>query len=258
MLLLGVAVALAQTPVVRLEDGAKTPVVRLDDGAKTPMVQLNNGVEMPMISLGTWQYNLSVAFDVVKLGLSIGFTHIDTANDYRNQRAVGAALAARDRASYFLTTKIPPQTIEFGAYHRATKDLHDNLEQLNMSYVDLLLVHFPPPTNACGPMRETWRAVEDFYKAGKARAIGVSNYCISSLECLAKGWTVKPAVNQVKLHVGMGADPGGLLSYCRNLGTVVQAYSPLDNGQSHALINGSLVTGIGGDHGKSGAQVSLR
>lgn len=101
--------------------------------ASVPTVKLNNGVEMPMISLGTWQYDPSTAERVVKLGLSLGFNHIDTANDYRNQRGVGAALPT-NRSSYFLTTKVPSQT--YNAYAATTKDLNDDIEQLGLDYVE--------------------------------------------------------------------------------------------------------------------------
>ena len=106
-------------------------------------------------------------------------------------------------------------------------------------------------------MQEQWRAMEDFYAKGKARAIGVSNYCQSSLECIGKVANVTPAVNQVAYHIGMGSDPGGIKSYCKAHGDIVlQAYSPLGDGTSE-LINGPLVSGIGDAHNKTGAQVSL-
>ena len=134
---------------------------------------------MPMISLGTWQYNSSLAESVVNEGLSLGFTHIDTANDYHNQDGVGRALAKRDRSSFFLTTKVPPQATALTAYAGTTKDLHANLEALGLDQVDLVLLHYPPMTQGCPAMREAWRAMEAFYSAKKARAIGVSNYCQS-------------------------------------------------------------------------------
>ena len=124
-----------------------------------------------------------------------------------------------------------------------------------------MLVHFPPTGNVFGPgcasMQEQWRAMEDFYRAGKAKAIGVSNYCPSSLECIMKVANVTPAVNQVQYHIGMGKDPNGIKSYCDKLGTVLQGYSPLGDGTS-VLINGPLVSGIGDAHNKTGAQVSLQ
>ena len=211
-----------------------------------------------MISLGTWQYSPSVAASTVTLGLKVGFNHIDTANDYRNQQGVGSALKGVPRSSYFLTTKVPSQSDESSAYAKTTKDLNDDISELGLPYVDLMLVHFPPRGNTkhCKAMQEQWRAMEDFYAQNKSRAIGVSNYCQSSFECIMKTAKVVPAVNQVEFHVGMGTDPEGLISYCKSKNVTIQAYSPLGDGTSE-LITGPLVTKIGAAHSKTGAQVSL-
>jgi diketogulonate reductase-like aldo/keto reductase len=217
-----------------------------------PTVKLNNGVEMPMMSLGTWQYDSKTAQAAVASALKLGFNHIDTANDYNNQDGVGAALKEVDRSSYFLTTKVPS-----GGASATTKALQQNLDLLGLEYVDLVLVHFPPLLNSCKSMQAQWGAMEEFYKAGKAKAIGVSNYCPSSLECIAKTATVTPQVNQVQYHVGMGVDPISVKSYCEEHNIHLQAYSPLGDG-SKELITGDLVTGIGGKHNATGAQVSLR
>jgi diketogulonate reductase-like aldo/keto reductase len=220
--------------------------------ATVPTHTLNNGVEMPMMSIGTWQYDESTAEQVVKDALSVGFTHIDTANDYNNQRGIGAALQGVDRNSYFLTTKVPS-----GSASVTAKNLQANLDQLGLEYVDLVLVHFPPTSNSCSSMQAQWGAMEEFYKAGKAKAIGVSNYCPSSIECIIQTATVTPAVNQVQYHVGMGVDPIGVKTASEKYGIHLQAYSPLGNGESD-LITGDLVTSIGSAHNKTGAQVSLR
>jgi len=222
--------------------------------ADIPTHTLNNGIEFPMMSIGTWQYDEATAQEVVTTALQVGFNHIDTANDYNNQKGVGAALANVDRSSYFLTTKVPP-----GNAGATAKALQDNLDQLGLDYVDLVLVHYEPvlPFGKCKKMQEQWTAMEDFFKAGKAKAIGVSNYCISSLECIAETSTITPAVNQVEFHVGMGTDPIGLKSYCDSHEIHMQAYSPLGNGGSE-LISGDMVTSIGSNHNKTGAQVSLR
>ena len=200
-----------------------------------PNVKLNNGVEMPMISLGTWQYSPSVAESTVALALKLGFNHIDTANDYRNQAGVGSALAKQgNRSSYFLTTKVPSQTFNANAYAATTKDLNDDLTKLGLDYVDLMLIHFPPHGNTrhCEAMQEQWRAMEDFYKQKKARAIGISNYCQSSINCIMKVANVTPAVNQVEYHIGMSPDPIGLKTFNDKHGIVTQSYSPLGDGTS--------------------------
>jgi diketogulonate reductase-like aldo/keto reductase len=213
---------------------------------------LNNGIEMPMMSIGTWQYNSATAEQVVKDAMAVGFNHIDTANNYNNQEGIGAALKGVARDSYFLTTKVPP-----GSASKTKTSLQQDLDQLGLDYVDLMLVHGTPILGQCKKMQEQWAAMEEFYKAGKAKAIGVSNYCPSSIECIMQTATVTPAVNQVQYHVGMGVDPISVKSVGEKYGIHLQAYSPLGNGASD-LITGDMVTSIGGNHGKTGAQVSLR
>ena len=169
---------------------------------------------------------------------------------------MGGGFKGVDRSSYFLTTKVPATSRSTKA--STAKDLDDDLSELGLAYVDLVLLHFPPQGNTryCTAMKAQWEAMEDFYKAGKAKAIGVSNYCPSSFDCILPSATVVPAVNQVEYHVGMSDDPSGIKSYCDGKGIVLQAYSPLGDGTTD-LINGPLVKGIGAAHNKTGAQVSL-
>jgi diketogulonate reductase-like aldo/keto reductase len=220
--------------------------------ADIPNVTFSNGVQMPMISLGTWQYDDDTAEAAVRLGLQTGFNHIDTANNYNNQAGVGKALKYFDRSTYFLTTKVPSSS----GYDKVSRALQEDLDLLGLDYVDLMLIHSPSMKN-CKNTQEEWRALEDFYKAGKAKAIGVSNYCLSSYACIAETQTVTPALNQIEYHVGMGSDPKGLKSYQDEHGIVTQAYSPLGNGDS-TLITGDLVTNISSAHNWSGAQASMR
>lgn len=230
-----------------------------------PTVTLNNGVVMPFISLGTFNLHGELLIRTMRLALKVGFNHFDTANRYGNEGDFGRALADVERDTVFVTTKVFPAPNNADNYNYTMHQLNGNLRALNMSYADLVLVHWPPAQNTahCDVMREGWRAMEDFYRAGKARAIGVSNYCVSSLVCILKTATVTPAVNQVQYHVGMGANPlspiGKLRTYHKGVGILTQAYSPLGGwtGASHELINGQLVTGIGAAHGNTGAQVSL-
>ena len=229
------------------------------------------------------------------MSFDVGYVSIDTAIYYANLKETGQELSKHPRNSFFLTAKIDPNiygdgvdttdnsyTYFYGAggseakgtaYHAFTADnaydwsmqeLNANLRDLQTTFVDLMLMHWPPSDGNCQVIRETWRAMEDFHEAGKARAIGVSNFCPSSLDCLLKTAKVVPAVNQVSYHVGIvgGPDPGtGIKSYCEAHGIVLQAYSPLAVGTPGAaatLINGELVTEIGKAHGKTGPQVALR
>jgi 2,5-diketo-D-gluconate reductase A len=162
-----------------------------------------------------------------------------------------------------------------GCYTSTAADIDADLFELGFRNVDLILLHFPPrpfpwrPAADCGRLRAQWRALEDAFKAGKARAIGVSNFCPSCFECLAApgadaadpAATVVPAVNQVQLHVGMGAvlaDPKGIAGYCAEKGVLLQAYSPLGDARSKDLISGPLVSAIGAEVGRSGVQIALK
>lgn len=235
--------------------------------ASQPSVTLNNGVEMPLMALGTndnaGETTEAIAANVNQ-GLDLGFKSLDTAQDYpvlhpgRSLVGVGMAIQNRSRDSFFLISKVSDIAARPSKeYSSITESLDSSLESLGVEFVDLMLLHFPPITvigNRCSAMQEQWRAMEDFYKAGKARAIGVSNYCQSDIECIAQKAEVTPAVNQVQYHVGMGEDPRGLKSYLDGKGIVMQAYSPLQK----ELITGDLVVGIGQKYNVTGAQVSLR
>jgi len=226
---------------------------------------------MPLIAAGTWQYNDSTAKDSCEKAFNVGFTHFDTAHDYNNQRGVGqfwaeAVAKSGGREGLFLTTKVPGCGVGQGVrpgkycYPDTLKLFQDDLDLLNVAYVDLILIHFPPlmcSDLTCPEIQAQWKAFEEMYAQNKTRAIGVSNYCQSCFECLFKTAKVVPAVNQVQYHVGMGDDPIGLATYLKSKGIAMQAYSPLGDGSSE-LISGNLTTSIGKAHGKTGAQVALK
>ena len=232
---------------------------------KAPCTTLNNGVLMPVVAAGTWQFNSSAAEAAVRAALSVGFTHIDTAFDYKNQDGVAKALEGKDRSNVFITTKVPGCGFQgvgrFSCDKDTDKVIDENLQQLGVSYVDLMLIHFPPLGGCgvlnCGAIQKQWASLEKGYKAGKMKAIGVSNFCESCFSCLEKTMKVTPAVNQIQYHVGEGADPQKLVSYCQSKGIAVQAYSPLGTGSSE-LLKGNVTTAIGKNHGKSSVQVALR
>ena len=212
--------------------------------------------------------NDTVAADSINKALAAGFTHIDTAESYKNQKGCGDELKKYPRDSYFLTTKTFPcqAATEAECQAQATKDFLGDLEALGMDYVDLILLHGAShhgagkcEAAACAKDLGQWKAYQELYKQGKAKAIGVSNYCISCFDCLLgqPGVTVVPAVNQIQYHVGMGSDPEGLISYCKAHGSVVQAYSPLGTGK---LISDPLLKSVGAAQSppKTSAQVALK
>jgi diketogulonate reductase-like aldo/keto reductase len=229
-----------------------------------------NGVFMPMGGVGTWLYNNSQAEAEVTAACKLGARLIDTAYNYENEKGVGEGIkkCGVARTEMFITTKVPG-----GMSTGDTITAHEsNLAQLQVSYVDLLLTHFPcgfptsptsPPVNCSKKARQdTWRGLEAMYKAGKARAIGVSHYCQKHIEDVLEIATVPIAVDQEEWHVGMGADPQGLVSFCKKHGISYQSFSPLcgpcGKKSLDELISGPLVTSIGKAHNVSGVQVSLR
>lgn len=246
-------------------------VVVIVESVSVPDVKLWNGVAMPVISAGTWQYNDTTAKASCELALSAGFRHFDTAHDYNNQDGVGAfikeAIPKVGRDELFITSKVPgcgTQGVGSGAtkcHNDTLKLFEEDLTMLGVDYVDLMLIHFPPLTgcnaNTCAEIQAQWSAFEHMYEQKKARAVGVSNYCISCFKCLNQTMKTKPMVNQVQYHVGMGVDPEGLKSYLRQQNIVMQAYSPLGDG-SKVLITGKLTNGIGTHYNKSGVQVALK
>lgn len=243
-----------------------------------PSVTLNNGVSMPIIALGTGGFDNATATQAVEIAFAGGLRHVHAAYDYFNLPGVGAGLAKHPRDSYFLTAMTSPcihpaappirnVTNPAACEQLTEKEVDEVLGLLGVEYVDLLLVHGPSAafgsTTGCSAAvcelnAAQWRAYSRALATGKARAIGVSNYCQSCFECLfgtEEKKAVVPAVNQIQVHVGTGADPEGLVSYCASKGIVVQAYSPLAAG---GVIHSPVCTDIGQAVNKSSAQVALR
>merc|ERR1712194_287210 len=198
--------------------------------------------------------------------------------DYHNQDGVGKAIAASglDRHSLFVETKVPgcgaDPAVRLGScYEDTQKALEADLTLLNLSFVDLVILHFPPLPAfvartcrvVCSQVWNQWQAMQEFYKAGKARAIGVSNYCPSCFACLEGKADVYPMVNQIGYHIGMGPDPSGFRSFADAHGVLLQAYSPLGNTpMSHKpnaeILSGKFTSSLAEAHGKSTIQVALK
>lgn len=243
------------------------------------MDQKGESVDIPLVGIGSWLYNETQTYDATKTAFTLPklpYRHIDTAWDYQNQKGIGRCLKDLDlpRESYFVTTKVEGGLNASHTMAEAESDLSD----LGLDYVDLMLLHFPcdlstaVPHGSAAQRQEQWRVMEELYTAGKVRSIGVSHYCARHLEDLFKIATVKPMINQVQYHVGMGTAPENAtditFKYAKDHGVVYQSFSPLcgpccmgmpDNCTlNRELITGDLVSGIGAKYGKSGAQVSLK
>jgi len=264
---------------------------------KVPSTALSNGVRMPLMLLGvgtsTWMNNTSTE-QVVREALLAGFPGVDTASHYLNQVGVARGIAASGvaRDDLWLTTKVEgcgnSHTIPVRQGHCYNDTLNvvgQNLAQLNVERVDLTLLHSPPcVVNAswadgcggnpasdliyphhcqcservpCSMMQEQWKALEAAYSAGRSRAIGVSNFCASCLQCIHDSARVHPHVNMFRLHVGMSTDPAGLVHATSAAGALVQAYQPLAHGD-HKLFTEPAVVAIARAHGRSTAQVLLK
>eukprot|EP00404_Azadinium_spinosum_P009591 CAMPEP_0180552886 /NCGR_PEP_ID=MMETSP1036_2-20121128/73962_1 /TAXON_ID=632150 /ORGANISM="Azadinium spinosum, Strain 3D9" /LENGTH=323 /DNA_ID=CAMNT_0022568325 /DNA_START=63 /DNA_END=1034 /DNA_ORIENTATION=+ len=242
-------------------------------GASVPgSIQLNNGVSMPLLSLGTGEYNSTTLEQAIATAVRLGFRGVDTAFNYYNQVSVGRAVRKAGRQQLFVTTKTtpcihpqarPPYNItDVSACEAQTRsDIESDFAQLALDKVDLLMLHGANHhgPGVCGKLEcalnlAQWRIYEEYLAAGKVRAIGISNFCPSCIECLLHGARIIPAVNQIKFHVGMTADPEGLISYSVGKGIVPMAYSPLGVGE---LFADPLLVEIGAQHNKTAAQVAL-
>ncbi|BCI60731.1 aldo/keto reductase [Solibaculum mannosilyticum] len=195
---------------------------------------LSNGVKIPKLGLGTWFIADNRAAEAVKEAVKIGYRHIDTAQAYENESGVGEGIriCGVSRKELFVTTKL---AAEVKNYEEAIQAIDSSLKKLGLDYIDLMLIHSPQPWadfrggDYAEGNREAWRALEDAYKAGKLRAIGVSNFQEQDLENILSDCTIVPMVNQLLVHIGN--TPAALMSYCQKKGILVEAYSPVAHGE---------------------------
>lgn len=197
--------------------------------------KLSNGVEIPKLGLGTWFISDDDVADAVKEAVKIGYRHIDTAQAYQNERGVGEGIKSSNvnREDLFITTKL---AAEAKSYDEATKAIDESLDKMNLDYVDLMIIHSPKPwQNYQGEdryfegNREAWRALEDAYKNGKIKAIGLSNFEQEDIDNIIENCTVKPMVNQILAHISN--TPTELIDYCKSKDILVEAYSPIGHGE---------------------------
>lgn len=195
---------------------------------------LSNDVRIPQLGLGTWFIRNAKAIIAVREALSIGYRNIDTAQAYGNEAGVGEGVRTSDvpRDEIFVSTKLGA---EIKDYDGAVAAIDGSLETMGLEQIDLMLIHSPQPWedyrggDYIEGNREAWRALEDAYKAGKLRAIGVSNFEQKDLENLLAGCTITPHVNQILVHIGH--TPTELMDYCREHDIVIEAYSPIAHGE---------------------------
>ncbi|MDE7302765.1 MAG: aldo/keto reductase [Oscillospiraceae bacterium] len=212
-------------------------------------VTLNNGIKMPILGYGVYQVAPEECERCVSDAVSVGYRSIDTAQAYANEEGVGAAIAkcGVPREELFITTKV---WITNAGYEKAKKSIDESLRKLQSDYIDLLLIHQP-----FGDYYGTYRAMEEAYKAGKLRAIGVSNFYPDRYVDIAHFAEIKPAVNQVETHVFQQQKTAK--EYMKKYGTQIESWGPFAEGKND-FFNNPVLKEIGGAHGKSAAQTALR
>ena len=213
-------------------------------------VKLSNGVEMPILGFGVYQIpDLEECERVVLEAIEVGYRSIDTAQVYGNEEAVGNAIkkSGVDRKEFFVTTKV---WISNSGYEKAKASIEESLKKLQTDYIDLLLIHQP-----FGDYYGTYRAMEEYYKAGKLRAIGVSNFYPDRFVDIVNFVEIKPMINQVETHVfNQQIIPQEIM---KEYGTQIESWGPFAEGKNNLFTNETLVE-IGKKYDKTAAQVALR
>jgi diketogulonate reductase-like aldo/keto reductase len=218
---------------------------------------LNNGVKIPCIGFGTWQTpNGEVAVSSIKEAISCGYRHIDTAAIYGNEESVGKAIRESKikREELFVTSKL--WNTDHG-YDKTLKAFEATLNRLKLDYLDLYLIHWPVPIAHKNDYEklnlETWRAFEKLYKEGKIKAIGVSNFLEHHLRPIIEEAEIKPMVNQIELHPKYPQED--IVSFCKQNNIIVEAWSPLGQGELFKL---PLLSEVAKKYNKSVAQICIR
>lgn len=220
---------------------------------------LSNGVKIPKIGLGTWLIPDGEAAQAVRDAVAMGYRHIDTAQAYGNERGVGEGVrtCGVPREEIFITSKV---AAEHKTYESAAKSIDESLAKLGMDYIDLMIIHCPQPwaefrgeRHYFTENKEVWRALENAYKDGKVKAIGVSNFLVDDLENILDGCEVKPMVNQILTHITN--TPLELINFCREHGILCEAYSPIAHGEA---LKNRLILSVAEKYSVTPAQLCVR
>ncbi|VDC01483.1 unnamed protein product [Peniophora sp. CBMAI 1063] len=236
-----------------------------------PHATLNTGAKMPLIGLGCWMGEFGAgdrAYEMCRKAIAIGYRHIDTAAGYANEESVGKAIrdSGVPRSEFFITTKL--HNVD---HDKVALALSTSLKALGIDYVDLYLMHWPQatltsdwPSKALQPdehptFNETWAEMENEFKHGKARSIGVSNFSVKNLEKLEKTWKVVPAVNQIEMHPFLPQNE--VKAWCDERGIHLTAYSPIGQptagSNAPSLLKNDLVVKLAEKYGATAGQILL-
>lgn len=224
--------------------------VLIDKDAKgIPDIKLNNGLKMPMLGFGTYGLSGEVCQKSVVEAISAGYRLIDTAKVYGNEVEVGKAIkqSGIDRKRLFVTSKL---WVDDAGYENAKKGFEETLRKLQLDYLDLYLIHRPR-----GDVKGSWKAMEELYKAGKIKAIGISNFDPAQLADLLSYAQIKPVINQIETHAYF--QQANDYKVLKQHNVQMQAWAPFAEGRN-GLFTNEVLTQIAKKHGKTTAQVSLR
>ena len=221
---------------------------------------LNNAIEIPKLGLGTWLINGEKAKEAVKNALKLGYRHIDTAEAYGNEVEVGLGIkeSGISREEIFLTTKLVAEAKD---YETAKKYIEESLNKLNCDYIDLMIIHSPQPWAYVNQSYnryeernlEAWKALEEYYKLGKIKAIGVSNFQINDLKNIIENAEIKPSVNQILCHISN--TPLELIKYCKDNNILVESYSPIGHGE---ILKNEQIKSLANKYNVSVAQLCIK
>ncbi|GAA0296570.1 aldo/keto reductase [Halarchaeum salinum] len=212
-----------------------------------PTVTLESGDELPTVGVGTWDIGGETVQDAVRAGLDAGYTHVDTAEGYHNEAAIGDVLTDYERDDLWLTSKVLPKHL---TYDTLIESCEASLDRLGTDYLDLYLVHWPNPAIS---VRETMDAMATLKERGLVKNVGVSNFSAYQLSCAQHVSDVPIAVNQIEYHPWFQRDD--LVDYCRSSDTVIEAAAPLARTEVFA---DEVVQDLAETYEKSPAQIVLK
>ncbi len=223
-------------------------------------LKLNNGIEVPQLGLGTWFIDDKQVASTIKEAVNLGYRHFDTAQAYGNEKGVGEGIRTCGvaREDLFVVSKV---AAEHKTYQAAKESIDQTLETMGLDYLDMMIIHSPQPWDKVNQSddryvegnRAAWKALEDAYKEGKLKAIGVSNFKKEDIESLLEVCEIKPMVNQILLHISN--TPLDLIKYCNEQGIVVEAYSPIGHGE---ILNQPAIKEMADKYHVSVAQLCIR
>lgn len=212
-------------------------------------IKLNNGVDIPILGYGTFQIPSSIAEECVLNALNVGYRMIDTAAAYFNEKEIGRAIKKSkiSREEIFVVTKV---WIQDAGYENTMKAFYTSLKNLDLDYIDLYLIHQP-----YGDYYGSWKAMEELYRKGKIRAIGVCNFSMERFVDLYMNCTIKPMVNQIEFHPFFQQNQ--VQNLLKDYNCQIQAWGPLNEGQRN-IFKHEILEEIAKKHDKTVAQIVIR